>query len=193
MADLKQQIANLTPAQRELLEQRLRGRTARPRGADGIPRSENRSNAPLSFAQRRLWFFDQLAPGSPAYTMSRAYRVAGMIDEDALRRAVTAVGQRHEILRTTFAMEGDQPVQQIAPTPPGGLSVIDLTAVGDRDKESAARAAMADEVRRPFDLERGPLLRVSLIRMGEREHVLMMAMHHIVSDGWSMGILVREL
>jgi amino acid adenylation domain-containing protein len=190
---LQQQIASLTQAQRALLEEWRRTKGVQERAAGAIPRGAERGSAPLSFAQQRLWFLDQLAPGSPAYTMVRGYRVSGDLDHDALRQAVTAVVNRHETLRTTFQVVADQPVQRVEPSQPMDLTLIDLTESTEPERESAAQAFIAAEARRPFELERGPLLRMSLIRMGKRDHILVMAMHHIVSDGWSEGILLREL
>ena len=148
---------------------------------------------PLSFAQQRLWFLDQLEPDSPAYNIPAAYRVAGRLDASALERAINEVVRRHEVLRTTFAVVDGEPVQIVAPFLLVPLPVVDLRSLPADERESEAlRLAVAD-AHRPFDLRRGPLLRARLLRLGEEGHVLFLNMHHIVSDGWSMGVLFREL
>ncbi|MEP6994758.1 MAG: condensation domain-containing protein, partial [Acidobacteriota bacterium] len=190
--NLQQQIASLTPAQRAMLEQWLRMNGGQAPAVEAIPRVADRRSAPLSFAQQRLWFLDQLTPGNSAYTMGRSYRIRGALDDDALSRSVTAVVDRHEALRTTFQVVGDQPIQRIEPSRPIELTVMDVDESVEPERESRLHASIA-QARRPFELEHGPPLRVSLIRVGEEDHVLVLAMHHIVSDGWSMGILVREL
>ncbi|HVR98030.1 MAG TPA: AMP-binding protein, partial [Thermoanaerobaculia bacterium] len=143
---------------------------------------------PLSFSQQRLWFLDQLEPGSPAYNVPLAVRLDGELRVDLLERAFAAVVGRHEALRTTFAAPAGRPVQVVHPEPRLELPVIDLSGL----PQAAGRLAR-EEARRPFDLGRGPLLRLALLRLGEREHVLLLTMHHIVSDGWSLGVLLREI
>nr|BDT34839.1 non-ribosomal peptide synthetase [Myxococcus sp. MH1] len=146
---------------------------------------------PLSFAQQRLWFIDQLEPGSATYNIPVAVRLRGPLDVDALRRTFEALVVRHESLRTTFPMEQGQPLQLIAPQVTLPLSVVDLRALPTREAEATRLAR--EEALRPFDLTKGPLLRTTLLQLGEQEHILLLTMHHIVSDGWSMGVLVREL
>jgi len=191
--DLKEQIASLTPAQRALLEQRLRQKAAQPSAARQIARAPNRGEAPLSFAQQRLWFLDQLAPGNPFYNMPRAYRVRGALRPDILRRALSEIVSRHEALRTTFAVVDGQPVQRIAADQPLELSVVDVSGFPQPERERRLEEWLVTEARRPFDLTRGPLLRAGLLRLAEQEHVLLLTMHHIVSDGWSLGILIQEI
>ncbi|WP_158621682.1 non-ribosomal peptide synthetase [Corallococcus aberystwythensis] len=144
---------------------------------------------PLSFAQQRLWLVDQLEPGSAAYNLFLALRVEGALDVTALEKSFASLIARHESLRTVFVAREGSPVQVILPTMPFALETVDLGAVPDAVVEQRLQA----EALRPFDLERGPLLRVSLLRLGAATHVLWLNMHHIVSDGWSMGVLVREL
>ena len=190
---LKELIAALTPAQRALLEQRLRSKAGRAERVPAIPRAAERGDAPLSFAQQRLWFLDELAPGNTFYTISRAFRVRGAVDREALRRALSRVVARHESLRTTFSVVGDRPVQRIATDRPVELPLFDAASVPEAEKNRELDEWIASEKRRAFDLARGPLLRAALFRIGEGEHVLLLTMHHIVSDGWSMGVLLREL
>ncbi|MFP2933044.1 amino acid adenylation domain-containing protein, partial [Pyxidicoccus sp. 3LG] len=146
---------------------------------------------PLSFAQQRLWFIDQLEPGSPLYNMPAALRLEGTLDVGALERAISDVVERHEALRTTFASRDGEPVQVIHPATALSVPVVDLTALSADARQAEVMRLAREEALRPFDLTTGPLLRVTLLRLGEREHVLLLTMHHIVSDGWSTGVLVR--
>ncbi len=150
---------------------------------------------PASYAQQRMWFLDQLEPGSPAYTIALAVRLLGGLDEAALRQALQTVVTRHESLRTTFAdVDGDgRPHQVVAPRATADLPVTDLTGVPAAERESRAGALAAEAAAAPFDLARGPLLRVRLARLAAEDHVLLVSMHHIISDGWSLGVLVGEL
>ncbi|HKS08544.1 MAG TPA: amino acid adenylation domain-containing protein [Pyrinomonadaceae bacterium] len=145
---------------------------------------------PLSFAQQRLWFLDQLEPGNPLYNTPGALCLLGQLDVTALERALSNIVRRHETLRTTFQVVDDNPVQIISAPYPVNISVIDL--VDDVDREREARALIDAEARRPFDLSHGPLLRATLLRLREEEHLLLFTMHHIISDGWSVGVLARE-
>ncbi len=152
--------------------------------------------APLSFAQERLWFLDRLEPGSPAYHLTSALRLTGALDVAALGAAVTGVVRRHAALRTTFPAEGDGPVQRVADAASMAdlrWPVVDLAALPEVSREVETRALAQAEARRPFDLAAGPLLRTLLLRLGTREHAAVVVQHHIVSDGWSMGVFVREL
>ena len=146
---------------------------------------------PLSFAQERLWFLDRLQPGTAFYNVPVPLRLSGALDVPALERALGEVVRRHEALRTTFGEADGEPVQLVAP--PGGfaLPVEDLSTLADA--EAAARRRIGDESVRPFDLRTGPLFRAALLRLADDDHVLMLCMHHVVSDGWSMGVLFREL
>jgi amino acid adenylation domain-containing protein/non-ribosomal peptide synthase protein (TIGR01720 family) len=148
---------------------------------------------PLSFSQQRLWFLDQLAPGSNAYNLPAAFRLDGELDIAALRTALSELARRHEALRTTFAGGEGEPVQVIGPCLPVPVPVVDLSALPAAEKETETARWVSLERRLPFDLGRGPVFRVSLLTLDEREHVILLTMHHIVSDGWSMGVLVREL
>ncbi|HST60111.1 MAG TPA: condensation domain-containing protein, partial [Longimicrobium sp.] len=148
---------------------------------------------PLSFAQERLWFLDRLEPWSATYNLPVAWRLAGGLDEAALERAVGEIVRRHQALRTVFGEENGSPVQVIAPFGGFTLPVEDLSELGDPDREAAVRQRAGEEARQPFDLAAGPLFRAVLLRLGAEEHVLLLSMHHVVSDGWSMGVLFREL
>ncbi len=160
-----------------------------------LVRAGREGTLPLSFAQQRLWFLNQLDPGSPAYNISVALRLEGRLEIAALEATLGEVVRRHEVLRTTFAFadDGREPVQVIHPPRSAGLSVTDLSGLPGPDREAAAMRLALDDLRQPFDLDCGPLLRATLLRLGEQEHILLFSMHHIVSDGWSMGVLVREV
>ncbi|MEU9634591.1 amino acid adenylation domain-containing protein [Streptomyces tendae] len=145
----------------------------------------------LSFAQQRLWFFDQLIPGNPFYNLAFAYRLSGPLDVRALEGAFTEIVARHEALRTRFANDGGVPRQVIDPPYPVALPVEDVRQA-DAPLAEAHRLASA-EARAPFDLEKGPVLRTRLVRLGATDHVLLVTLHHIAGDGWSMGVLQREL
>ena len=151
------------------------------------PRTE-----PASYAQERLWFIDRLEPGSAAYNMSVAWRLGGALDEAALERSLSEIVRRHEALRTTFAEMDGSLVQVVAPFGTFALPVEDLSGLGEEDREAAVEQRAGEEARRVFDLAAGPLFRAALLRLGEEDHVLLLSMHHIVSDGWSMGVLSRE-
>ncbi len=148
--------------------------------------------APLSFAQRRLWFLAQLDPVSPVYNLPAAVRLRGSLDIAALERALAGVVLRHESLRTRFLLMGNEPVQVVEDAPVPRLPCVDLRALGPW-AEAEARRLAAWEGARPFDLQRGPVFRSLLVRLANREHQLVVTMHHIVSDGWSLGVFVREL
>ena len=143
---------------------------------------------PLSFAQERIWFFDQLEPGSAAYNLPSAITIHGELDIPQLEEAFNRIIERHEILRTVFPSQDGQPQQEI-------LNHLDfkLERMDVRGGEGKAREICQTEATMPFDLARGPLIRGKVIRVDEDEHILMLNMHHIISDGWSMGVLIKEL
>ncbi len=148
---------------------------------------------PLSFAQERLWFLDQLEPGSPAYNLPAAFDLLGSLDRKAFAASLAAIVNRHETLRTTFAWTGGQPVQGIVPCLSVLVPQVDLTDLPQPARAPELTRLTRDEARRPFDLTRGPLLRVVLLALGVERHRALFNLHHIVSDGWSVGVLVEEL
>ena len=158
-----------------------------------IERREESVPALLSYAQRRLWFLDQLEPCNAAYNMSAAVRMAGPLDVGALEGALSEVVRRHEVLRTTFRMEGDAPVQVVGPPSPFNVPLTDLVALTYEEREAEVARRTKEEAELPFDLAGGPLLRASLLRLDTERHVLLFTMHHIVADAWSVEVLVREL
>jgi amino acid adenylation domain-containing protein len=160
---------------------------------DRIPRRQESGPAPLSFSQRRLWFFDQFEPASFAYNLLTAVSLGGKLDISALQNAFDAMVLRHEVLRTTFGFRDGQPVQIINEHRVIPLSQIDIRRLSEADQQGRIRSVLHEQALQPFDLKNGPLLRIILIKLAAEEHVLTMAMHHIVSDGWSMKVLVQEI
>ena len=148
---------------------------------------------PLSFAQQRLWFLDQFEPNSAAYNLFTVRRLHGTLQVDTLRQALDALVTRHEALRTTFAVVHATPVQVVAEQWSVQVPVIDLTAEPETEREMQSQQLLQQEIHRTFDLSRDLMLRVLLLRLRAEEHILLLTMHHIASDGWSMGVLFREL
>ena len=190
MSDFTQRIRTLTPAQRELLLRRigLAGKTAR---AADIPRRPS-GDAPLSFAQQRLWFLDQLQGSNAAYVIPLGLELQGALDVDTLGRSLDAIVMRHEVLRTTFPVIDGVPRQVVAQAGGWPLSLADLRSLPEAKRQVELRRIVADQ-QRPFSFADGPLLRACLARLEEHRHVLLLALHHIIADGWSLGILLREL
>ncbi len=155
-----------------------------------VPRS---GELPLSFAQQRLWFIDQLEPGSSVYNFPAAVRLKGPLNVAALKKSLDEIVKRHEALRTTFAIVDGRPVQVIAPLLTLTLPIVDLRELPQPEREREVQRLATNEALCPFDLAEGPLVRTTVLRLGENEHVGLLTMHHIVSDGWSTGILIREM
>ncbi|MES1241756.1 MAG: amino acid adenylation domain-containing protein [Acidobacteriota bacterium] len=159
---------------------------------DDGPISIGLERAPLSFAQERLWFLDRLEPGGSAYNIPSILRLAGRLDPAVLAASLSEVVRRHASLRTVFTESEGAPVQVVHPAELLSLPVVDLTGLPERERDTELERQAADEAARPFDLESGPLLRATLLRTGNEDWTLVLVIHHVVSDGWSMGILVRE-
>jgi len=153
---------------------------------------EKRENYPLSFAQRRLWFLDQLEPGNTAYNLSFGVRLKGKLNADALERSLGEIVRRHEVLRTQLEMVDGEGVQAVMDWSAIKMAKHDLRVLAPVERECEAGRIARHEAETPFDLGQAPMIRAQLLQMGEEEHVLLMTMHHIVSDGWSMGVLVYE-
>jgi len=202
MSEMDARLAQLSPEERALLFEKLRRRKeqsgqggAPAAEAQGIPRRPEpfRSGpAPLSFSQQRLWFLDRLSPGLANYTIASALVVDGALDPAALRRALQTVVDRHESLRTAFGIVEGAPVQIVRPRLEVAIPLIDLSVAGAPEHPEAVRARR-ELHELPFDLATGPLFRAMLLRLGPQEHVLLLALHHIVSDGWSLNVLMDEL
>jgi amino acid adenylation domain-containing protein len=178
---------------RELLEQLLKKRGFDLPADNTIQRRKKFSPCALSFAQQRLWFLHQLDANSSAYHVFAAFLLKGELKVDALSRSLNRIIERHETLRTSFGMREGRPCQLIATTAPLGLRIEDFSKLELAERELAAVALARAEAERPFDLRQAPQLRVRLMRLSEREHVLLLALHHIVCDGWSMEVLFSEL
>jgi len=192
MEELPGRIAGLSSAQRAVPERRLRDK-ASTLAPQRIPRRNPDEPCPLSFAQERLWFLDQWHPGIPVYNVATHLQLSGPVDLQALEQSANEIIRRHEALRTTFRLIDGTPVQVIAPHLSIPVPVVDLEPLTDVDRGPALARHAGDEVRIPFNLADGPLLRTTLFRLGEYDHVLLLVMHHIVSDGESTDIFFREL
>lgn len=162
-------------------------------GPEPIPEIDRSSAIPLSFSQQRLWFIDQLEPNNPAYNITGGVRIKGDIEANAIEKALNLLVQRHETLRTTFVAPDGEPYQVIAETLAIPLERLDISDVDPEDRDKALQRIATDEARTPFNLAIGPLLRAKFVHVGENDFALLINMHHIVSDGWSLGVLIREL
>jgi amino acid adenylation domain-containing protein len=161
--------------------------------APPLVRVSRAERAPLSFAQQRLWFIDQLYPGSAVYNIPGAVMLEGALNLDALERSVDEIVRRHEVLRTRIEVDAGEPAQVIDQWESRKLEVVDLTSLHPKEKEAEVSRRAREERETGFDLNHGPLLRIKVLRLAEEDHVLLYTMHHIVSDEWSMGVLIREL
>ncbi|HEX4150082.1 MAG TPA: condensation domain-containing protein, partial [Pirellulales bacterium] len=154
---------------------------------------DRKQRLPLSFAQQRLWFLDQMEPGNPVYVLPAAARLSGPLDRAVLERSLAEVARRHEGLRTIFPQHEGRPEQRILPLATLTLAHVDLQALPAGEREAELQLTMRSAARQPFDLARGPLVRAALFSLAEHEHVLLLVMHHIVADGWSLGVLLAEV
>ncbi|MEI2833151.1 condensation domain-containing protein, partial [Pseudomonas mosselii] len=193
MQELLDSVKSLSTRERKALAALLKRQGVNLYGVTPIFRRESADGAALSYAQQRQWFLWQLDPHSAAYNIPAALRLKGALDIEALQRSFDSLVARHETLRTTFRQEGDGAVQIVHPSMPLALAVEPLAVADPASLEAAIRARVEAEVQQPFDLQQGPLLRVRLLVLGPEEHVLILTVHHIVSDGWSTPILVDEL
>jgi amino acid adenylation domain-containing protein len=191
MSKLAEKIENLTPQQRDLLVLLLGKK--KHEGARIAPVSRTSGTFPLSFAQQRLWFLSQLQQDSAVYNVSGGVRMEGPLSVIALERALNEVVLRHESLRTTIRQIESEPVQIINGPQLFHLPKFDLRNVPEAQREMEAQLLLTNEARKPFNVEGGPLFRATLLLLSAEEHILLLTMHHIISDGWSIGILVREL
>ncbi|MFC1661690.1 condensation domain-containing protein, partial [Gemmatimonadota bacterium] len=189
---LQERLRALSPAKRALLERQLR-RSGAPSGSEGITPRGTPDPCGLSFNQQRQWFLERLHPGSAAYNVWTSARLAGPLDLSALRRATNAVARRHETLRTRFVERDGEPLQVVDPEASLEVEVVDLSdRPGDvRGVEAEERANQ--EATAPLDLEKGVVARVTLYRLSEEDHVLLLVLNHIISDAWSRRIFMRDL
>jgi len=182
------------PTVAELAEELgLRDRVQEAPAGPAIPRLSRDEPIPLSFAQQRLWFLSQYEPSSPFYNMPTASRLRGFLDVEVLRGSLNALVSRHESLRTIFTSTAGVPAQIIHPSLSIEMPVYDLRDVPEASREIRAQELAQEEARLPFDLAQGPLIRAQLLRLAMDDHILLLTIHHIVSDGWSMDVLFREL
>ncbi|HEX5495961.1 MAG TPA: amino acid adenylation domain-containing protein, partial [Mycobacteriales bacterium] len=194
MADLTARLAALSPEQRAAVVAKLAARTAARSGAGAIPVRPDGEPARASYLQERLWLVDQWDhDGAAAYNLPTAFRLRGPLDTDRLARALTAVVARHEALRTVFTARDGVPYQVVTPARPVDLPVEDRSHLPAASRLSAVLAEAAADAAVPFDLERGPLIRMWLFRLAERDHVLAMPAAHLCTDGWSVSLMVAEL
>ncbi|MBH8560937.1 amino acid adenylation domain-containing protein [Nostoc sp. CENA67] len=193
MSNISKKIAELSPEKLELLLKLRHQKQENSQKKEITPQSRETSLFPLSFAQQRLWFLDQLIPGNSLYNIPFALRLVGQLDILALKRSFNEIIRRHEILRTCFQTNEAKPVQLIASTFELTLATIDLQDLPPEKREDEVRKLASLEASQPFDLTQLPLLRVKLLRLAPTEHVLLLVMHHIISDGWSIGVFTREL
>ncbi|HEX7733723.1 MAG TPA: amino acid adenylation domain-containing protein, partial [Ktedonobacteraceae bacterium] len=185
--------AGISQRKRALLDSLLQQEGLKSSPHLALYRRQNNDFLPLSFAQQRLWFLDQWEQGSPVYTISRAFSLSGPLNLAALARSIDEIIGRHEALRTTFELVDRQPVQIIAPALTGILRVIDLTELSETEKETTLQRLASAEFRSPFDLAQGPLIRVQLLRLSLEQHILLLSVHHIICDGWSLSTLLSEI
>lgn len=193
MSEISQRIEALSPEKLALLSQRLKEKNKQRAKKQSIPQRTDSNLHPLSLEQQRLWFINQLQPGSAFYNMGGAMRLRGDLDIAVLEQTLTEIARRHETLRSSFPMIQGAPVQVVAPAAPIKLSVEDLSDIADIERDDVAVRVVGKAMEQPFDLATGPLFRTGLWRLDEKEHVLLVVMHHIVGDGWSIGVFLREL
>src|SRR6266404_3701548 len=189
---LAERIATLSPEKRALLESRLKQNNS-AKIQLSIPARQNHAPAPLSFAQQRLWFLDQLEPERSIYNMTYGARLQGPLNVQALRSALNTIVNRHEVLRTTINGVGGNPIQIIHQDESVCLSTIDLSKSPELQRQDELQSCLRNEFQRPFNLSRDLMLRATLVRLDPAQHILLLMTHHIASDGWSSGILWQEL
>ena len=192
-SDIGRRLQNLSPAQHALLEKRLLARRTAVAQANVISRREVVSPVPLSYAQELLWLLSQVFDDGIAYNAPGAFHLEGELDLDLLQRALDALVDRHEVLRTTYSVIDGLPMQVIVPSAPVELNVVDLRSLPADDRDAEAQRILKNESRFAFDLESGPVLRPTVIRLADDEHILMLVLHHVATDGWSRSVLYHDL
>ena len=197
MKTLADRLASLSPQKRALLEKRLQQQAAqngdRASATRKIPRVLNRDSAPLSFSQQRLWFLEQLEPNSAAYNMPTAKKIVGTLNINALRQALDTILDRHESLRTVFPVVDGNPVQIVTEAKPLELPIVDATEWSSTEQDEKVQHFLTQQAHQSFDLTTDSPLRGTLIKLAEDQHILLLVLHHIAADGWSIGILNHEL
>ncbi len=193
MNDINERISQLSPAKRRLLEQKLKQKNSNSQSDRHISPRIKTETSPLSFSQTRMWLLDRLKPGDPLYNRPSNIQISGQLKVSALEKSLHEIIRRHEILRTSFEAEMGKPVQKIAPHLRLTLPVVDLSNLRSPKKDQELERLTKTEANRPFDLAQLPLIRASLLKLDSQEHILLLTMHHIIFDAWSMGVLLREL
>src|SRR4029077_10862459 len=192
MASIAERAAALSPDRLALLQRRLVSRQTKSAALQRIPRRTGSSPAPLSFGQERMWFIDQMQPGNPAYNVPIVLALSEPLDIAVLKRSLAEIARRHEVLRTTFDFDGKEPVQKVSAAPQVPFEIVDLN-VAPEEIEDALTPRYNAELQRPFDLTLGPRIRAVLIRQTPArpppQNRLMLTLHHIASDAWSMQML----
>jgi amino acid adenylation domain-containing protein len=186
-------IIDLSIEERVLLELRLKQKRESRHHHTVITRRKDRLSAPLSFAQQRLWFLNRLAPNNPVYNNGSSLWITGRLHIHALEGAINEIINRHEVLRATFQVIEGEPQQIVTTALPLKFNMTDLSRLPEWEREAEAQRIIAQDVTQPCNLEAGPLARYNLLRLNERLHILAFTMHHIISDGWSVGVFMREL
>jgi len=192
MSDLSQRLAALSPEKRALLLQRLHQTSQHPTPTQIQRQARSTNTFPLSFAQQRLWFLNQLEPGNAFYNMPAAILLKGHLNIAALEHSLDALIQRHEALRTNFTTVAGDPVQVIATARSHNLSIVDLHHCSEPEQTQRVQQLAQAEAQLPFDLGNDSLLRVCLLQLSETQHVLLFTLHHIIADAWSLGVLIQE-
>jgi amino acid adenylation domain-containing protein len=195
MADLSRRISDLSPEQFRRLSGRLAGKGGqRPIAAMPAPAGDRTAQTfPLSFTQERLWLLDTFNAGGPAYNLAMAVRLAMPMDVAVAERCLAVLTARHEILHTSFPLVGGRPVQRIDPVAPRRLKVIDLRQQSKESRAATALQIVTADVQERHELQHGPLFRPLLLQLGDTDHVFALTAHHIITDGWSLHVLIREL
>ncbi|MDQ2902118.1 MAG: amino acid adenylation domain-containing protein [Chloroflexota bacterium] len=191
--DISQRRLDLSPAKRALLERLTRTDTNKKTATQEITRRASQAQVPATFAQQRLWFLEQLEPNGSAASVPAHMQLTGQLDSAVLTRCLHELSARHEVLRTTFAVVDGQPIQVVAPTVRLPIPFVDLSNTTESEREASVQRLMLEETQRPFHLTTGPLVRARLLKLSDTEHMLLFVMHHTIADGWSVGILFREL
>lgn len=193
LEELLERISALSPGERELLERRLRASDPPAAARDAISGTgQGDAVVPVSQAQRRLWFLERLEPGTPLFHIARALRLRGRLERAALNAALDTLVDRHEALRTTYCMAGGEPLQRMHPPRPVGMPIVELDSAA-ADSGPALRDRLEAEARRPFALDSDLMVRATLYRIGDEDHVLLLVFHHLACDGWSLRVLLEEL
>lgn len=188
-----ERLKKLSPEKRTLILKALRLQAAPTEECNHIPQRSQHSPVALSFSQQGLWLLEQLQPGSIAYNMSIALRFVGLLNVAVLEQVLNEIVRRHEVFRTSFTVLEEQPVQVIAPSLTLNLSVTNLSELPNASQSLKVQQLITEWSQQPFDLAQTSLLREMLLQLGEQEHLLLLSAHHIVCDGWSLGVFIREL